>query len=345
MRVLVSGAGGFLGRHVVQCLLERGHQVRAIVRPFSREPSWSKPVDLFRADLRSSPNLVLAFDDIDAVIHLAAAVSGDEDLQFASGVVGTERFLDAMVKTPVKRLVHVSSIVVYDWGSARKSLAEETPLLKEPYAMGGYTIAKVWQERVILKFSTAHSLQLTIMRPGFVWGSQHAEIGGMGRHFGRAFVMFGPCTRLPLTHVFNCADCIMAALENPAAVGEAFNVVDDDSVRVWRYVREYVKRIPNNFLLVPVPYVVGLGIAKLAAKVSRVLFGAKGKLPSLLTPRRYEQQFKPIRFSNRKLRETLHWKPPLSLDECLKETYDNSLSCGSDKITTVLADAKMSGPE
>ena len=133
--------------------------------------------------------------------------------------------------------------------------------------------------------------------------------------------MFGPFTRLPLSHVVNCADCLVFAAERTAAVGESFNVIDGDNIRVWRYVREYAKRTRQRGFLVPLPYHLGLGLAYLASLVSRTLFGRKGKLPSLLTPRRFEAQFKPIRFSNRKLRELLSWTPPLSFDECLNDTY------------------------
>ena len=61
MRVLVSGAGGFLGRHVVDRLLQRGHEVRAIVRPASTEPTWTGKVEIFHADLRVHDALVAAF--------------------------------------------------------------------------------------------------------------------------------------------------------------------------------------------------------------------------------------------------------------------------------------------
>ena len=115
MKVLVSGAAGFLGHYVVARLIERGHNVRAIIRPSSPNPSWTGEVEIFRADLRASDKLVTAFDGVDAVLHLAAPTSGDEDLQFVSTVVGTERFLEAMSKSSVRRLVHVSSLVVYDW--------------------------------------------------------------------------------------------------------------------------------------------------------------------------------------------------------------------------------------
>ncbi len=321
MKVLVSGAGGFLGCYVTDCLLKRGHSVRAIIRPAATLPSWHNDVEIFRADLRTTENLGAAFDNVDAVMHLAAATSGSEDVQFASTVVGTERFLSAMAKSSVKRLVHVSSLVVYDWASVKGTMDESTPLLRNPYSMGGYAIAKVWQERVVNRFARDHSWGVTVMRPGFIWGPQHAEIAGMGRHFGRIYVMFGPFTRLPLCHVANCADCLVAGVERPAAVGETFNVIDTDEIRVWRYVVEYARRSHQRGIMFPVPYVVGYGLARLALLVSRRLFGNKGKLPSLLTPNRFEAQFKPLRFSNRKLKDVLAWQPPVTFQQALDLTY------------------------
>lgn len=322
MKVLVSGAGGFLGRHVVDRLLARGHSVRAIVRPASQPPNWPDGVELFRADLRVHDKLESAFDGIDSVIHAAAGTSGGEDSQFSASVVATERFLDAMARSPVRRLIHVSSLVVYDWGRATGSMDEETPLESSIYDMGAYTIAKIWQERVVARMASARGWELTVMRPGFIWGPGHAEIAGMGRHIGHAYVMFGPLTRLPLSHVLNCADCVVAATENPEAVDQTFNVIDTDDVRVWRYVREYAKRTNQTGLPIPLPYWGGYGLAQLAAFSSRLLFGKKGKLPSLLMPRRFQSQFKPIRFSNQRLAERLGWRPPLSFEECLRSTYE-----------------------
>jgi nucleoside-diphosphate-sugar epimerase len=321
LKVLVSGAAGFLGRHVTDCLLKRGHSVRAIIRPASQTPPWSETVEVFRADLRTHDDLISAFDGVDTVLHLAAATGGNEDVQFASTVVATERFLEAMTKSSVKRLVHVSSLVVYDWSRATRVMDEHTPLLDDPYSMGAYTIAKVWQERVVAKFAKDHSWDLTIMRPGFIWGKDHTEMAGMGRHLGRIYVMFGPFTRLPLSYVANCADCLAVAAERGAAIGQTFNVIDADDVRVWRYVREYARRTGQRGFMFPVPYVVGYGIACLASLTSRALFGKKGKLPSLLMPRRFEAQFKPIRFSTRKLNQILAWDPPLNFSQSLSATY------------------------
>ena len=94
MRVLVSGANGFLGQQVVEQLLERGYSVRALIRPATTEPAeWRDKVEIFRADLRVHENLVSAFDGIDTVIHTAAATSGSEDIQFASWSLQLRDFL------------------------------------------------------------------------------------------------------------------------------------------------------------------------------------------------------------------------------------------------------------
>jgi nucleoside-diphosphate-sugar epimerase len=226
-----------------------------------------------------------------------------------------------MVQSSVKRLIHVSSLVVYDWARLKAVMDEKSPIVRDIYGRGGYAIAKVWQERVIFRFAQEQKWELSVMRPGFVWGPQHAKIGGMGRVVGRTYVMFGPFTRLPLTHVANCADCLVAAVENRAAVGEVFNVIDGDQIRVWRYVSEYAKRAGQSGVMFPLPYYFGFAVAGLASLTSRMPFGKKAKLPSLLTPRRYEAQFKPIRYSNRKLKEKLGWTPPLKFEQCLTLTY------------------------
>jgi nucleoside-diphosphate-sugar epimerase len=322
MKVLVTGAGGFLGQAAVRRLLAKGHEVRAIVRPSSQAPAWPDKVEVVRADLRVAKDLLSAFDGIDSVLHLAAATSGSEDAQFATSVVATERFLEAMAKSAVKRLIHVSSLVVYDWSQEKSCMDENSPLENDPYGMGGYTIAKVWQERVVSRFARQHAWDLTILRPGFIWGADHARIAGMGRQFGPVYILFGPFTRLPLTYVDNCADCLVTAVENAAASGETFNVIDSDDVRVWRFARNYARRTGRHAFFVPVPYRMGLGLAQLAALTSRLLFKGKGKLPSLLTPRRFESQFKPIRFSNQRLRSKLNWRPRLSFAESLDQSFD-----------------------
>jgi UDP-glucose 4-epimerase len=321
MRVLVSGAGGFLGRYVVNRLRARNHVVRAIVRPTSAAPNWPSGVETFRADLEFSSNLESAFTNIDAAIHLAVATGGGEHAQISSSISGTERFLDAMVRSKVRRLIHVSSLVVYDWARVHDVLDENSPLLDDSPELGAYTVAKVQQERIVTTVSKDRAFHLTITRPGFIWGPRRALIAGMGRHRGPLYVMFGPFNHLPLCHVVNCADCHVSMLESPAAAGETFNVIDATDIAVWRYVLEYARGTRQFALPVPVPYRVALTAAQLASIGSGRF---KARLPSLLNPGRFESQFKPVRYSNRKLKNVLAWDPPLTFKDCLNLTYRTS---------------------
>lgn len=328
MNVLVTGAAGFLGRHVVAALLGRGHRVRILVRPATAidELPWADRVEVFRADLRSPRPPGPAFEGIDVLVHLAARVGGSDAAQMADTVVGTERLLEAMARSTTRRLVMASSFSVYDWGAIRGGvLTEESPLAAaDLYRRDGYTVAKTWQERVARRLSEAHGWDLTVLRPGFIWGEDHADFAGLGQKVGRFYVVIAPAARPPLTHVENCADAFAEAVENPRAAGETFNVVDDHGISSWRYLGEYRRRTGARLIRMPVPYAAWLAGALLASAASRRVFGEKAKLPGLFVPCRFRARFRPLRFGTNKIRDILGWSPPLDLDRCLRRTYEAS---------------------
>src|SRR5256885_743698 len=90
-------------------------------------------------------------------------------------------------------------------------------------------------------------------------GGRGGWMGGGGRRVGGN----GPWGRLPLTYVRNCAECIGALCEHPKAVGETFNIVDGETVRAWRFARQYARR--TGRISVPMPYFVGLLLAVFAS--------------------------------------------------------------------------------
>lgn len=322
MKALVTGASGFLGQHVVRALLAREIKVRAMVRPAASldQLDWTPSVEIFRGDLRTSRDLTDAFEGVDVLIHLAAVVSGAEDAQFAGTVAGTERLLDAMITTSCRRLVLCSSFSVYDFSAARGVLDESSPLHQAPdvYGRDGYTISKWWQERVTRRYAEREGWDLTVLRPGFIWGSGHGYLAALGQQFGRHHLMIGPMTRIPMTHVENCADVFAVAATDSRAHGQTLNVVDGPGVRIWRYLSDYMRGSGERGLRLPVPYWLANLVVKLAYAT---IFRSATKVPSILIPRRFESRLKPLHFENRKLRETLGWTPPSDYARCLERTY------------------------
>jgi UDP-glucose 4-epimerase len=310
MRALVTGASGFLGSHVVATLLDRGHEVRAILRPAASAPpaAWQGRAEIMRADLRSAVAPADMLDGVDVVVHLAATVRGTPEAQFAGTVVATERLLDAVRCTGRgMRLVLASSYSVYDWTAARGELSEDTPLEAFPFERDGYAIAKLWQERVVRRAAAAAGWTLTVLRAGFIYGKGGQVAAGAGMQVGRALLVVAPFAHLPLTHVRNCAAAFASAAEK--GIAGTFNIVDDERVSAWRYAGALVSRGKVSFRA-PVPYGLGLGVAHLAQGLSRLLFPATGgKLPGVLIPRRYRARFRPLRFANGRARRALDWSP------------------------------------
>jgi nucleoside-diphosphate-sugar epimerase len=322
MRALVTGANGFLGRHVVAALLARGVEVRAMVRPAAglEALGWPSSVEVFRADLRTSRELGRAFEGVDVLLHLAAVISGGEDAQFAGTVVGTERLLEAMATSACRRLVLCSSFTVYDYSAIGRVLDEDSPVYQAPdiYARDGYTIAKWWQERVTRRFAERYRWDLTVLRPGNVWGRDHGYLAILSQQFGRHHLVVGPTTRIAITHVENCADVFALAATDARARGQTLNVIDGPGERIWTYLSDYMHGSGQPGWCLPVPYWLAFQVVRLGFAT---VFRRATKVPGILVPGKFESRFRPLRFENRRLRETLEWTPPLDYQRCLVRTY------------------------
>lgn len=309
MKVLVTGAGGFLGKRVVSTLLERGHKVRALVRPSTTLATTGRlsGAELVHADLRANKELEKLFEGVDVLVHLAATVRGSPESQFVGGAVCTERLLEAMRRVDsIRHVVLASSFAVYDWTATGKELTEESPLESIPYERDGYTVAKMWQERVAHRLTAESGLKMTVLRPGFIYGPGAAPVAGAGIKIGKVYFVVGPFTRLPLTHVDNCAAAFADAAEKGAE--GTFNIVDDERISAWQYTSRLLGN-PSNTLRFALPYTAGLVIAYMAQLTSRILFPPKGgKLPEILVPRRYRAVFRPLYFDNHRAKEILGWK-------------------------------------
>ncbi|MEL6186023.1 MAG: NAD-dependent epimerase/dehydratase family protein [Myxococcota bacterium] len=332
MQALVTGASGFLGRRTVRALRARGHSIRAMVRPTTsvQGSGWDdeEEIEVVRADLLTSDDLADLVRGVDAVVHLAAAVTGTDDEIFKNTVEGTQRLLKALTAAGVKRLVLCSSFSVYNYRkiASGEMLTEESPLLDHPdlHKRNGYSVAKTWQERIVRTWAAEQGGALTVLRPGFIWGPDHEFQPCLGLEIGPVHALMSPSRTLALTYVENCADAIAAATEDERAIGETFNVVDAEDVTPAEYTRAYREAKDLGGVTLPVPYFVGISAAELATGLGQVLLRGKVKLPGLLVPHRFEPRFKPFDVSKHRLRDRLGWQQPVPYAEALARTYGES---------------------
>jgi len=322
MRLFITGASGFIGTEVVERALDRGHEVVAMVRA-GTDPArlrWHDRVGLTlaRGDVRERGAWTTALVDCDAVLHLAYG-PGDFHAQFATSVVGTEHLLAAMDAAGVRRLVHVSTFSVYDYESLRPGavLDETSPLEPEPARRDDYAHTKLLQERLVRAAETAGDLDLTVLRPGAVYGPGKLWDAGLSGHLGGIGLAIAPGARLKLTEVGNCAEAIVLAAERRAAVGTTLNIVDDDLPTQRAYAAALRRHGIEVGPSVPIPYAPARAAAMLVRALNRSFFGGRARVPWLLVPAKLDARVKPLRYPNDRAKDVLGWRPQRSLDEAL----------------------------
>ena len=317
MKVVVTGAGGFLGQYVVAELVRRGHRVIAMLRSDRDDVRFDSSVVRVSADLRYPDRYEDQIAGSDAVVHLAAATSGSEDQQFNGSVVATEKFIAVLEKLGIRRIVFISSIVVTDDEEADAELAKDSGHVPDLYQMAPYTVAKTWQERIMREAARRSNWSMTVLRPGYIWNNRKMKIAGIGLGAGPLHFLIAPLARLPITHVENCANCIGHVLDRTPSETEIFNLIDNDNVTSWRYARSLFKLNKTWKLIVPVPYVAGYAVVKVIDLFSRLILGPARRVPSFFIPRRFSAQFKPLNADTTQLKTAIGWTPPRTFEECL----------------------------
>lgn len=167
----VTGATGFLGRHLTDVLLEAGWTITAMVRsPEAASKVLNDKVKLVKGDLRNPSDIHRAMPDtLDGVFHAAADTSTwskDAKRQQEINVEGTRSILQAMLDKDVKRLVHVSSIAVF--GEYDSPITEETPRLGAE-SWVSYARTKAYAERKV-KEAVDRGLDAVIINPTHIVG-------------------------------------------------------------------------------------------------------------------------------------------------------------------------------
>jgi len=238
-KILVTGADGFIGSHLVETLIERNHEVRAFVF-YNSFNSWgwldhSRPeiradLDVFAGDIRDPHGVRQAMRGCDVVLHLAALIAipysyHSPDTYIDTNIKGTLNVLQAARELDVQRVVHTSTSEVY--GTARVvPITEDHPL----QGQSPYSASKIGADQLALSFWRAFGTPVSIIRPFNTYGprqSARAVIPTIITQIGskRRVIRIGA---LHPTRDFNyISDTVrgfIAVAESDAAIGEVVNV-------------------------------------------------------------------------------------------------------------------------
>jgi nucleoside-diphosphate-sugar epimerase len=319
--ILVTGATGLVGHHVVQRATLEGQAVRVLVREPGRAREFeARGVEAVTGDLGDPLSLSQAVQGVDAIVHCAAKVGdwGPVADYRKVNVEGLKGLLDAALSEgSLKRFVHVSSLGVYPARDHYGTDESETP---DPDGIDGYTLSKFEAERLVLDYIREKSLQGVVLRPGFIYGPYDRTVLPklLDRIHSGVFAYLGGKDKLMNnTYVLNLVEAIFLALHRDDAVGEVFNIRDGRSVSKGEFVeticRESGYALPKR--------VVPLGVARfLATAMEGAARLLRKRQAPLLSKARIKFLGLNLDFSIEKAKRQLGYEPKFDFTEAMRET-------------------------
>ena len=306
--VLVTGAAGFIGSHLVERLLHEGAKVRAFVHYNSRNhwghledllPHQRQDVEIVSGDLRDPGRVDAAVNGVDVVFHLGALIAipysyvAPQDVVLTN-VVGTLNVLEAARRHGTSRVVHTSTSEVY--GTAQYvPIDERHPLVgQSPYAA-----SKIGADQIALSYQMSFELPVAIARPFNTYGPRQSARAVIPAIIVQALtqkhIMLGATfpTR-DLNFVTDTVDGFLKIAEADAALGEVINLGTGREVSVGD---------------------LAATINKLAGRDIPVVFDANRVRPDASEVER-------LLADARKAKTLVGWEPRHTLDEGLRATID-----------------------
>ncbi|MCA9011719.1 MAG: NAD-dependent epimerase/dehydratase family protein [Planctomycetaceae bacterium] len=276
--MLVTGATGLVGSHVVERAVQDGWRVRALIRSGSKTDFLrSMPIELHEGDLDQPESLQSACRGVTILVHCAAKVGdwGQTEEYRRVNVDGTRALLDAAIASgTLKRWVQISSLGVYE---AKDHYGTDEATAPCTTGIDGYTLTKVESELLVCDYIRTRQLPAVVLRPGFIYGLRDRTI--LPRLIDRLrsgkFAFLGsPDKLMNNTWVGNLCVAIWLAIQRDDVVGEIFNIRDPRAVTK----REFINTMCDVAGVARPTKVVPLPVAKILAKVMETtarLLGSK----------------------------------------------------------------------
>ena len=309
-RVVVTGATGFIGRHLLSRLRSDRVPVVAVVRTPPARGSIDHGVSYVVRDLQRIDTLSDVLEEGDAIVHLAARAhilrDGDplaEETYQRSNVAPTRMLCRSAVERGARRIVFMSSAKVFGEGRDRPYERSEAPAPGDAYAR-----SKLEAEHVLREVAETGGVEWTILRPPFVYGA-----GGKG-NFPRLVALARLATRLPLplasiqnrrsiVYVLNLVDAIVRCGLDDRAAGQVLLPKDARDVSTPELLRSIAEVSSRRAMLFPCP--------PRALRAAAALIGRSPEMDRLTES---------LRLDARHLSEELGWDPPFSVHAALEQT-------------------------
>lgn len=314
MKVLVTGASGFVGSAMCAHLVAKGNAVTGAVRSIPEKNIQGVEYRII-SDISSETNWSEVLAGINAIVHCAARVhvmnetSDDPFRAFREvNVAGTERLAEQAVDLGVKRFVYISSIKVNgEATSGRPFKADDTPAPEDPYG-----ISKWEAEQMLQEIAKKTGLEVVIIRPPLVYGP------GVRANFLRLMKVLRLGIPLPLGAIRNyrsmvaldnLIDLIETCLNHQAAANQTFLVSDGEDLSTKVLFQRVAIALGRSARLIPAPMPLLWAAARLFGKseIAQRLCGS-------------------LQVDISKTRDYLNWSPVVSVDEALYKTVKHFLS-------------------
>ena len=275
MKVLITGATGLLGGHLIRELRERGETIRALVLPGENaDRLLAQGVEVVRGDVTDARTLGPAVTAIELIFHLAGMMGVWRPLAEYRlvNVTGSANLYQAAQQAGVRRFVHTSSHTVYGLGHGR-FLTEQDALRPDP---DPYSLTKAEGDRLLRRLMLSSQVETVILRPGTFFGpGDRLHFGRMAQKVkdGKGVILGRGDNALPFCYVSDVVQGFLLAAYHPQAPGNVYNITNDrplTQLEMFNAIADAVGGVRPRLHLPYVPVYYGSIVAeRVVARVTR----------------------------------------------------------------------------